>query len=1490
MLDVVRGKTKTEKLLDFLYAIHNLRRGTHRTYSSNSKIFWFYEIECLLNDPFKNHISSSIFTENQDNMQEELFFIRKKEMLHIPPIPEELKPYLPEDFDSNIDDYITKGKEDLIRLFNDETSRTYNTPLFQNFLQNDPHKLDSLRVLWESYIEEKLIPWLNEYNLNRIFQRIDEFRRRIREAEERFEVVFAIGLIQWRDQNMQPIKRHILTTPAEIELDAENGILRVSLSENFDKFRLELDMLDPEIRPFLDEGEKERLLRELSENITDGNRIERVFNFVANNISPNAEIYPRELKPADRTDGRLRITYAPALVLRERQSTGYAEFVTSIKGYTKGVSERDLKLTEPWLLLLAEGEEVDESLKLTSTDKLTKILDDRLYFPLPMNEEQKRIVEKLKRQFLVLVKGPPGTGKSHTIANLICHLLANGERVLITAHTAKALTVLHNLMPKEIRDLCIISLESSRKDQDLLGRSIRQIIQKKDSWNANQVENQIRTLEEGLRNLEARGAKLNNMLRQCREAEIYVHELNTNYRGKLAQIAQKVDKDRSQYVWIPPIKNLNKSYPLDMEEDRFFKRFYAGLSLEKKKELEKELGNPKEFPDPNEVIKIMETIRVKEVFLNSLSNSEKLELLSILKDFSDFELESLLNFLNILEENIKKSCVTLTEFFQDVIDDLLTGQFYRWERLLQDIKLKIESIQGLLARIGQRKIRGLEDIPRRKIFEDVKLRIRHFEEGGGKGLQVFGINLFVPRVIKKTQYVEERCWIDGKNPEGIEDLQILADYLELIEELEELREYPKFNGLIHNADPVTTAKKVLETVEELNNLILIFKEKGEDVLKILPIEKRSLLKDKDYIRKWEHAIGVEFTIREYKNLLHDLGRIAGKIRAIPEENRHPCINTLIEAIKEINPEKWKSAWEQRERALELKKEYVRFQKLCEKLDEGCPGIKRLLEDKIGDHQFIERVQRIDHAWDWAQAKAWLEMVIRENSYQDITREMKALEEKIKNVLLKLIELKSWKAFFERLDYTTHQHLISWQNAMRRFGKGTGRFALKHRQEARKHLQKCIPKIPVWIMPLYRLWETAPSTIGVFDTIIIDEASQAWIDSLLLFLLGKRVIVVGDDMQNSPEAVGIREEEMRRLISEYLREFEFSNEFRLDSSLFDHANRIVGQSVTLREHFRCVPEIIRFSNDLCYDNQLIPLREPPPNRLQPLIAKYVGDAYCEGEGARIRNIREAEEIVKAIKECIADERYRDKTMGVIVLQGHYQAELIEKIVTGEIDQRELEERRFICGTPAEFQGDERDVIFLSLVVAPNYGYRALTTLGDIRRFNVAMSRAKDQVWLFHSVKLEDLRPDDLRYKILKFFYDKTSIEGDRYIQLERLLQEIKNRPRTIGSQPEPFESWFEVDVAWELLRRGYKVIPQYQASGYRIDLVIEGNGKRLAIECDSEAWHGPEMFEYDMARQRQLERAGWRFIHIRESEFYINRQKSISLIEEVCRDLGITPEI
>jgi very-short-patch-repair endonuclease len=287
--------------------------------------------------------------------------------------------------------------------------------------------------------------------------------------------------------------------------------------------------------------------------------------------------------------------------------------------------------------------------------------------------------------------------------------------------------------------------------------------------------------------------------------------------------------------------------------------------------------------------------------------------------------------------------------------------------------------------------------------------------------------------------------------------------------------------------------------------------------------------------------------------------------------------------------------------------------------------------------------------------------------------------------------------------------------------------------------------------------------------------------------------------------------------------------------------------------------------------------------------FLAQGACEGDGQRIINRAEGEAIVEKIRECLDSEAYEGKTMGVIVLQGHAQAELIEKKLAEVLEPKVREERKLRCGVPATFQGDQRDVIFLSLVVAPNHHFRALTGLPDQRRFNVAMSRARDQVLLFHSVQQHELSREDLRWRVLNFIYSPgQQVLEELYEQLDRLEREAKRSYRQPSEQPDPYESWFEVDVAVELLRRKYRLRPQVEVAGYRLDLVVEGLVSRLAVECDGEAWHGPERFDQDMARQRQLERAGWAFVRIRESEFYADRDSAARRIVEACEELSIRP--
>ena len=322
--------------------------------------------------------------------------------------------------------------------------------------------------------------------------------------------------------------------------------------------------------------------------------------------------------------------------------------------------------------------------------------------------------------------------------------------------------------------------------------------------------------------------------------------------------------------------------------------------------------------------------------------------------------------------------------------------------------------------------------------------------------------------------------------------------------------------------------------------------------------------------------------------------------------------------------------------------------------------------------------------------------------------------------------------------------------------------------------------------------------------------------------------------------------------------------------------------------------IQFSNDLSYqESPLIPLRQYPPDRLEPLVVRTVSDGFREGKGQFVTNPREAEAVVEAVRQCCCDPRYspggKKLSMGVIVLQGKTQARRIEALMLSKLDPQEIEERKIICGDPYSFQGDERDVIFLGLVAAPNERNGPLTKETDRRRFNVAASRARNQMWLFSSVSQNDLSPSCFRRRLLEYFEDPMArVRAVLPLPLADLRRLAHQAKRVIEKAPQPFDSWFEVDVALEIANRGYRVVPQFPVADKRIDLMIDGSGSRLAIECDGDAWHGPDQYEKDTERQRKLERMGWKFWRIRESEYYANRQSALVSLWQELKLLEIQP--
>lgn len=480
-------------------------------------------------------------------------------------------------------------------------------------------------------------------------------------------------------------------------------------------------------------------------------------------------------------------------------------------------------------------------------------------------------------------------------------------------------------------------------------------------------------------------------------------------------------------------------------------------------------------------------------------------------------------------------------------------------------------------------------------------------------------------------------------------------------------------------------------------------------------------------------------------------------------------------------------------------------------------------------------------------------------------------------------------------------LIAWSQAVAKIRSGTGKYAETHRETARQKLDECRKAIPAWVMPLYQVVQTTRPRRHQFDVVIIDEASQSGPKALLLNYISDKIIVVGDDKQITPMHVGVDREQVLYLRRKHLRDIPHEESLDLEGSLFSQAELRFPDRIRLREHFRCMPEIIQFSNNLSYTTEpLIPLRQYGADRLEPVRTFFVKDGYRKGASDDIENAPEAKAIVTQIAECCEDPVYAGKTFGVISLMGTRQSELINSLLLGQdgIGAEEMEKRHLVCGRPYDFQGDERDVIFLSLVDAPQDGQpcRMIRDADTQRRFNVAVSRARDQLWLFHSATVNDLRPDCLRYRLLEYCLNPAVHQPDEIgettlIDLRRMacnssIRQSKKKGEKVPGTP--FDSWFEVDVFFKILDRGYRVLPQFPVNTRRIDLVVEGLRGRLAVECDGDEYHGMEQWEEDQIRQRELERVGWTFWTVRGCDFYREQDASLAELWETLERMKITP--
>ena len=384
----------------------------------------------------------------------------------------------------------------------------------------------------------------------------------------------------------------------------------------------------------------------------------------------------------------------------------------------------------------------------------------------------------------------------------------------------------------------------------------------------------------------------------------------------------------------------------------------------------------------------------------------------------------------------------------------------------------------------------------------------------------------------------------------------------------------------------------------------------------------------------------------------------------------------------------------------------------------------------------------------------------------------------------------------------------------------------------------------------------------FDVVVFDEASQIPVYVAIgAIARARQVVVVGDSKQLPPTSFFATQEEEA--------DAELDGDGRVEDmeSILDEMQAASLQSKRLRWHYRSRAEsLIAFSNRTYYEGELNTF--PAPVSHDDAVGWHKVDSRSYRKGT---NPVEAEALVAYLVARLRDTPPRETTFGVVTFS-QAQRTVIEDLLEvrrGELPEiephfdPEFDERVFVKNIE-NVQGDERDVILFSMTYGPDEAGRLamrfgpMNQVGGERRLNVAVTRARREMQVFSSMEPEQID--------LKRLGDSAQGARDMRRFMEFAKQRSYHYAKPIASADDAAQGPFETAVADALRARGFETDPQVGVSGYRTDLGVRDprrEGRYLAgVECDGASYHASATArERDILRQAVLEGLGWNILRV-----------------------------
>ena len=1325
---------------------------------------------------------------------------------------------------------------------------------------------DPLVAVYRAALAERNA-WLAEIDAVRprreLYEQFRQVAEKLGNQDDEFELVLCAGLVRGTDEAGRRVNRHLLVRRLFARVDERYSGVTIGADENAILVMEDRRFLVPTLGQRLGQVDDIRGDVENSDLLPTDEGAEKWLIEWSRRLLPDSLSYSDEMRPPDSDHmGTLTVSAAPAIVLRRRDRTSIAGFLDDVLD-----NLRDPKVVVPQALvqILRDLTPGEQEAWLAAASGRGKTLSANPLFSREHNREQRLVLDRVRQDNGAVVQGPPGTGKTHTIANFLTAMLAEGLRVLVVSQREQPLRVLRGKLPPDMQNLCVSLAGAKDGRAGDLEASVRAMSEYVSGTDASQVRERVDEAYERWTLAQQRVADVEAGLAHLREAE-HVHHppVSDGYGGRLAEIASLVQQRRDGFEWFPPLDADAPAHcPLTSSE-------LAELHALIKAHPDGPVRAAEFVPPREQIDAVVQAARLFADLIPPEVGDEARDLADRCGGVDSAELGRWLGALDRMAEIVRHLHQRAAvpdggRWLDGAVGDLLAGtNLSAW----QDVMAGPAVAEGLSTRSRNPLLMDVQfpehDKPAlRDLRDEASVLLRGLRNRQAvrtpwlRRLTGFG---------RDTQTVRERCAYRHREPWTEEGAAAVHDVLDILVTLTEVEHAWSFVAEI--PAPATRASDRLRWLAEAEGTLPVLRELAQltsglrnalgegGILAVLTTQEQWLT-FRDATALARHRI--EAAPREA--YLAQLGTWLADTAVLPDAA--PELRDLSDALERRDGPGFDlaAAVENARRTIES---HQRLLQLRTPLAEGHGRFLASLETTSHDEAWAERLLSVDDGWAWAVADRFLRA--RHQPGLDAERETDLADAKAQllTATAELATAMAWANCLHRMKEEEKRGLKSFEFFSKR-QHGKGGHAGQHRKSARSAMNAAKEAVPAWVMTIGQVAELLPAQANSFDVVIVDEASQAEPTALFLLWLAPRVIVVGDDKQctpfSSPRLLAGVSERLRADFPDlppHVREMLLptGNLYNILSSAFPAVIR-------LREHFRCMPEIIAWPSKQFYDGHLVPLRQHGADRLEPVLVDIVADGRTTGSSESLTNRPEAERVIDILDSCLKDPAYAGKSFGIITLQSARQIEMIRGILGKRIAASEIESRDIRVGDAKNFQGDERDVMLVATVAAG----RARAIRNDQRyeqRLNVAVSRARDQLWIVTSLDRE-LDTDDIRFRMLSAYGEPEELER----------RELDPARIPASRRIDPFRSLFVQQVYLRIRARGHDADVQVDIGGRQLDIVVRLRNRSVAVLCDEHTGLSPERRRKADEALRELRRAGWPFCRVAHSQFVLSPDEAMA---------------